>query len=90
MLGGDLAREGWAREKELTGGAGLPVREVRAREREGRGADGRGRAVSGRKWRAVWAAWARKRGEGGGRARVGLEVGPNARGERKFLFLFFF
>jgi hypothetical protein len=32
-LGGDRAGEGWAREKELTGGVGLPVREVRARER---------------------------------------------------------
>jgi hypothetical protein len=31
-LGGDRADEGWAREKELTGGVGLPVREVRARE----------------------------------------------------------
>ena len=58
--------------------------------REGRGADGRGRAVSGQEWRAVWAAWAGKRGEGGGRARAGLEVGPAARGERDFLFLFLF
>jgi hypothetical protein len=33
-LGGDCAGEGWAREEELTGGVGLPVREVRARERE--------------------------------------------------------
>ena len=32
-LGGDRAGEGWAREKELTGGVGLLVREVRARER---------------------------------------------------------
>ena len=48
------------------------------------------RAVSGQEWRAVWAAWAGKRGEGGGRARAGLEVGPAARGERDFLFLFFF
>ena len=31
-LGGDFAGEGWAREKELTGGVGLPVREVRERE----------------------------------------------------------
>jgi hypothetical protein len=31
-LGGDRAGEGWAREKELTGGVGLLVREVRARE----------------------------------------------------------
>jgi hypothetical protein len=65
-------------------------RERSAREREGRGADGRGRAVSGREWRAVWAAWAGRRGEGGGRARAGLEVGPAERGERNFLFLFFF
>ena len=33
VLGGDRAGEGWAREKELTGGVGLPVREGRARER---------------------------------------------------------
>jgi hypothetical protein len=33
-LGGDRAGEGWAREKELTGGVGLPVREVHERERE--------------------------------------------------------
>jgi hypothetical protein len=32
-LGGDRAGEGWAREKELTGGVRLPVREVRTRER---------------------------------------------------------
>jgi hypothetical protein len=32
-LGGDRAGEGWAREKELMGGVGLPVREVRERER---------------------------------------------------------
>jgi hypothetical protein len=32
-LGGDRAGEGWAREKELTGGVGLSAREVRARER---------------------------------------------------------
>jgi hypothetical protein len=32
-LGGDRADEGWAREKELTGGVGLPVRGVCARER---------------------------------------------------------
>ena len=32
-LSSDRAGEGWAREKELTGGVGLPVREVRARER---------------------------------------------------------
>jgi hypothetical protein len=30
---GDRAGEGWAREKELTGGVGLSAREVRARER---------------------------------------------------------
>jgi hypothetical protein len=33
VLGGDRAGEGWAREKELTGGVGLPVREGRERER---------------------------------------------------------
>jgi hypothetical protein len=33
-LGGDRAGEGRAKEKELTGGVGLLVREVRARERE--------------------------------------------------------
>ena len=38
VLGGDRAGEGWAREKELTGGVGLPVREGRARERERGGA----------------------------------------------------
>jgi hypothetical protein len=32
-LGGDRAGEGWAREKELTGGVGLSAREVCARER---------------------------------------------------------
>jgi hypothetical protein len=32
-LGGDRAGEGWAKEKELTGGVGLLVREVHARER---------------------------------------------------------
>jgi hypothetical protein len=32
-LDGDRAGEGWAREKELTGGVGLSEREVRARER---------------------------------------------------------
>jgi hypothetical protein len=32
-LGGDRAGEGWAREKELTGGPWLPVRGVCARER---------------------------------------------------------
>jgi hypothetical protein len=32
-LGGNRAGEGWAREKELTGGVGLSAREVRARER---------------------------------------------------------
>jgi hypothetical protein len=32
-FGGDRAGEGWAREKELTGGVGLSAREVRARER---------------------------------------------------------
>jgi hypothetical protein len=31
VLGGDRAGEGWAREKELTGGVWLPVREGRAR-----------------------------------------------------------
>jgi hypothetical protein len=89
VLGGDRAGEGWAGEKELTGGVGCQ-RERSAREREGRGADGRGRAVSEREWRAVWDAWAGRRGEGGGHARAGLEVGPAARGERNFLFLFFF
>jgi hypothetical protein len=34
VLSGDRAGEGWAREKELTGGVGLPVRGVCARERE--------------------------------------------------------
>jgi hypothetical protein len=33
VLGGDRAGEGGAREKELTGGVGLPVREGRTRER---------------------------------------------------------
>jgi hypothetical protein len=33
VLGGDRAGEGWAGEKKLTGGVGLPVREIRARER---------------------------------------------------------
>ena len=89
MLGGDRAGEGWAGEKELTGGVGCQ-RKRSAREREGQGADGRGRAVSGQEWRAVWAAWAGKRGEGGGRARAGLEVGPAARGERKIPFSFLF
>jgi hypothetical protein len=32
-LGGDRAGEGWAREKELTGGVGLSARGVRVRER---------------------------------------------------------
>jgi hypothetical protein len=33
VLGGDRAGEGWAGEKELTGGVGLSAGEVRARER---------------------------------------------------------
>jgi hypothetical protein len=90
VLGGDRAGEGWAREKELTGGVGLSVREVRAREREGRGADGRGQAVIGREWRAVWAAWAGRRGEGGGCARAGLEAGPAEGGKGKIPFSFLF
>jgi hypothetical protein len=65
-LGGDRAGEGWAREKELTGGVRLLVREVHARERERGGADGRGPVVSGREWRAVWAAWARREGGNAG------------------------
>jgi hypothetical protein len=32
-LGGDRAGEGWAREKELTGGVGVPERGVCERER---------------------------------------------------------
>src|SRR5690242_4724095 len=88
-LGGDRAGEGWAREKEMTGGVGLPVRGVCARER----------AV--RHWWAgpggEWAGGARglgrrgrKRGGGCGRARAGLEFGPSEGGERDFLFLFLF
>jgi hypothetical protein len=57
-----------------------------------------GSAASGREWHAAWAAWAGRRGEGGGRARDGLEVGP-AEGGKGFsffliyislLFLFYF
>jgi hypothetical protein len=46
-----------------------------------------GSAVSGREWRAAWAAWAGRRGEGGGRVRDGLEVGP-AEGGKGFSFSF--
>ena len=46
-LGGDRAGEGWAREKELTGGVGLPVREVRERERGGALTGGVGLSAGG-------------------------------------------
>jgi hypothetical protein len=80
-LGGDFAGEGWAREKELTGGVGLPVREVREREsgEELTGGarwsvDGRGARFGppgpeergGERARASWAGIRPSRGRGEG------------------------
>jgi len=93
-LGGDRAGEGWAREKELTGGVGLPVREVRARESGEELTGGARWSVDGRGAR-FGPPGPEERGESG-RARAGLGFGPAEGGERVFpfpfliLILFFF
>jgi hypothetical protein len=88
-LGGDRAGEGWAREKELTGGVGLPVREVRAREREGEALTGGARRSVGGSGTRIGPPGPEERG-GSGRARAGMKFGPAEGGEMDFLFLFLF
>jgi hypothetical protein len=87
-LGGDRAGEGWAREKELTGGVGLPVREVRARES--------GEALTGGARWSVGGSGARfgppgpKERGGAGARELGWDSAKPREGRGFFLFLFYF
>jgi hypothetical protein len=98
VLGGDRAGEGWAREKELTGGVGLPVREVRARERGGALTGGVGLSAggSGARFgppgpeREGREAGARELGRKSAQPREGRGISFFFSFSNSFLFLFYF